>query len=226
MKKTLIMALGVVLVSSSAFALSISGSKHDLSTSTGPTGAVLSGTTKLCEVCHAPHNAFVAIPLWNRTNPAAGSIALYRTSATLSNETKGIATLPVGSISLQCLSCHAAAPGAANTSIMKTNTRNAAVLASTWTGTITNGGLGTDLSDDHPIGMNYATAETTRVANGGTALVALATAKTNGAVFFTNGALLNQMECASCHKVHDNAFAPFLRVNNAGSNLCKACHTN
>ncbi len=227
MKKTLILALGVVLVSSSAFALSITGSKHDLSTTTGIPGGVLTGTTKLCEVCHAPHNAVVPIPLWNRTNPAAGSITVYNTSATLSNETKGIATLPVGSISLQCLSCHAAANGdGANVSIMKTNTLNAAVLASTWTGTVSNGGLGTDLTNDHPIGMNYATAETTRVANGGTALVALATAKTNGAVFFTNGALLNQMECASCHKVHDNAFPPFLRVNNAGSALCKACHTN
>lgn len=222
MKKTLLMVLGVVLVSSSAFALSITGSKHDLSTTTGASTAVRSGTTKLCEVCHAPHNAIVAVPLWNRNNPAAASISVYNTSATLSTHMRSIATLPVGSISLSCLSCHAAAPGDPNTGIMKTGSGDGDVLTATWTGTITNGGLGTNLSNDHPIGMNYQTAQSQRVANGGTALVASPT----GVVFFTNGALLNQMECASCHKVHDNAIVPFLRVTNAGSALCKACHTN
>jgi len=226
MKKTLIMVLGTVLISSTAFALSITGSKHDLSTTTGIATGVLSGTTKLCEVCHAPHNAASPIPLWNRTNPAGASITVYHTSSTLSSETQSIAALPTGSISLHCLSCHAAAPGAANTSLMKTNSLNAAVAGATWTGTISNGGLGTNLADDHPIGMNYSNAITTRVADGGTALQPIATARTGGAVFFTNGALVDQMECASCHKVHDNAIAPFLRVTNAGSALCKACHQN
>lgn len=225
MKKTLAIILGTVLMSGTAFA-GISGTKHDLSTTTGPSGAVLSGTTKLCEVCHAPHNAAVAVPLWNRTNPAAASITVYNTSATLSSHTKGIATLAAGSISLQCMSCHAAAPGAADSSIMKSYTLNTAIASSTWTGTISNGGLGTDLSNDHPIGMNYATAYSGRTANGGTALQTQAVAVGSGAVFFTNGTLVNQMECASCHKVHDNTNAPFLRVTNAGSALCKACHTN
>lgn len=225
MKKTVFMVMGAVLMSGTAFA-GITGTKHDLSTTTGISGAVLSGTAKLCEVCHAPHNAAVAVPLWNRTNPAAASITVYNTSATLSSHTKGIATLAAGSISLQCMSCHAAAPGLANTSIMKSYTLNTAIAASTWTGTISNGGLGTNLADDHPIGMNYATALAGRVANGGTALQPLATAIGSGAVFFTNGALLNQMECASCHKVHDNTNVPFLRTTNAGSALCKACHTN
>lgn len=225
MKKTLVMIIGTVLVSGTAFA-GITGTKHDLSTTTGPSGAVLSGSTKLCEVCHAPHNPAVAIPLWNRTNPAAASITVYNTSATLSSHTKGIATLAANSISLACMSCHAASPGAANTSIMKSYSLNSAVASSTWTGTIGNGGLGVDLSNDHPIGMNYATALAGRVANGGTTLQPLATAVGSGAVFFTNGALVNQMECASCHKVHDNTNAPFLRTTNAGSALCKACHTN
>ena len=124
------------------------------------------------------------------------------------------------------MSCHAAAPGAANGSVMKTNSLNADVLGGTWTGTITNGGLGTNLTNDHPVGFNYADSYAGRTANGGTALQTQAIATGSGAVFFTNGTLVNQMECASCHKVHDNAIDPFLRVTNAGSALCKACHTN
>lgn len=227
MKKTVLLALGVVLVSSTAFALSITGSKHDLSTTTAPTGGITSGTIKLCEVCHAPHNAAQNIPLWNRTNPAGASITTYHTSSTLSTATKNTAVLPTGSISLHCMSCHASSNGtAANVSVMKTSSLNADVLAATWTGTITNGGFSTDLSNDHPVGIDYVAAYNGRVSQGGTALQPLATATGSGAVFFTNGTLTNQMECASCHKVHDRAIDPFLRVTNAGSALCKACHTN
>jgi predicted CXXCH cytochrome family protein len=32
------------------------------------------------------------------------------------------------------------------------------------------------------------------------------------------------LECSSCHSVHDNSNAPFLRETMAGSALCLGCH--
>jgi len=32
------------------------------------------------------------------------------------------------------------------------------------------------------------------------------------------------MECASCHDVHDNGIAPFLRLSNDASAMCLTCH--
>ena len=34
----------------------------------------------------------------------------------------------------------------------------------------------------------------------------------------------NQVECASCHDVHDNTLGMFLRISNANSDLCLTCH--
>lgn len=240
MKKMLLVlgVLGAVLVSGSAFAAQqIVNSKHNLS-NTNPgyvSGAsVASSSNKLCEHCHAPHNALVAVPLWNRINPSG--FKLYTASSTLSDAAKS-ATLISGSISLQCLSCHAsvkgqAASAAAPYSLLASNSNLTDLkVAGIYTGTWQDGGFSTNLTDDHPIGFNYATAETTRVANGGTVLVDMATAVTNGAKFFNSAAGQNQMECSSCHKVHDKGDAaagtyPFLRKANVGSALCRACHTN
>jgi predicted CXXCH cytochrome family protein len=33
-----------------------------------------------------------------------------------------------------------------------------------------------------------------------------------------------QVECSSCHNVHDNAYGNFLAMSNDGSALCLACH--
>jgi predicted CXXCH cytochrome family protein len=71
--------------------------------------------------------------------------------------------------------------------------------------------LGTNLYNTHPIGINYGA--------GDTALNTVAAATTAGIQLFSNN-----VECASCHKVHDNAIAPFLRVTLTGSALCTACH--
>lgn len=35
---------------------------------------------------------------------------------------------------------------------------------------------------------------------------------------------LTNVTCSSCHDVHEPAYAPFLKMNNNGSNLCRACH--
>lgn len=223
----MILMLGLVLVSSSAFALSIRNSKHDLSSSGGQTIRTTS-SEKLCEHCHAPHNASPKVPLWNRLDPSAASFKFYTSSVTLSAAAKG-AALSTGSISLQCLSCHAAGAGALAQveAFVRDNAKDAVLKAATYVGTFdVNTGLGTDLTNDHPIGFSYSAAVTGRTT--GTPLQSLATATnaTNQMVFFNYGGKTDQMECSSCHKVHDNANAPFLRIANTGSALCRACHQN
>jgi predicted CXXCH cytochrome family protein len=43
--------------------------------------------------------------------------------------------------------------------------------------------------------------------------------------FFASSGGNDQMECASCHKVHQPGTSyNFLRIENGGSKLCLACH--
>lgn len=75
--------------------------------------------------------------------------------------------------------------------------------------------LGSDLRNDHPISVTYD-------ASRDPAFVAPVSGAVNGLPLYGSGK--NQVECASCHNVHDNANAPFLRVSNGGSALCLKCH--
>lgn len=215
MKKILVAIAITVLGSSAAFAASnITATKHNLS-SGASTSQVRSNTSQICAFCHTPHNAVPNVPLWNR-DQATSTYLLYTSSATLSSAAKN-AALSSTSISLLCMSCH---DGTVDELGSRVNAVPSDVSALTMTdGTVafSAGGanLGADLTNDHPIGFSYATAQT-QDAN----LRVASDAITQGAMFF-NG---SQMECASCHLVHDNTFKPFLRTTNVGSNLCLACH--
>lgn len=144
----------------------ITNTKHNLGTAPGGTGVnQFSGTGEICVFCHTPHGAdtTAAVPLWNRTLPSAGSFTTYDSLGTSTLDGK---TLPVGSVSIACLSCHDGvtsmsavinAPGSGATG-------DAAWVAGTWSGTNQTGGkiaaglitnIGTDLRNDHPIGIQY-----------------------------------------------------------------------
>ena len=152
-----LLALGVL---GSAPALAgISATKHNLGS--GGSGAnKFSGTAEICVFCHTPHGAdtSAAVPLWNRVLAAPTTYQTYNSLGTSSLDGK---TAPVGSVSLACLSCHDGAQ-AMNVMINQpgSGTTNAAFGLGTWTGsgqlngaTITN--IGTDLKNDHPIGIQY-----------------------------------------------------------------------
>jgi predicted CXXCH cytochrome family protein len=174
----------------------IAGTAHDLS-------AKAWGSTETCVFCHTPHNAKAAqiVPLWNHTATAA-TFTLY-TSSTLT------ATVgqPAG-ISKACLSCHD------GTVAMDSFGANAGTHMMTGAAMV-----GTNLSDDHPISFTYDTALATSDAG----LVSPASTS------FVDAAhsvplFAGKMECASCHDVHNNTSAPFLRKSNNGSALCLTCH--
>lgn len=155
-KLTALLAAG--LFSSSAMA-GVVGSKHDL-TASGAAQATTTVTDEVCVFCHTPHGSDITapVPLWNKVLGAPGSYTQY---STLQLPSFDSSEAPVGSVSLACLSCHDGTqamdvvinlPGAGghNTAGQEID----AVGIGTMVGTpVPN--LGTDLTDDHPISMQY-----------------------------------------------------------------------
>lgn len=144
----------------------IASTKHNLGTSPGGTGVnKFSGTAEICVFCHTPHGAdtSAAVPLWNRTLPSPVS---FQTYDSLGTSTLDGRTAPVGSVSIACLSCHdgVTAMSAVINAPGSGTAGNAAWQAGTWTGANQTGGrisaglitnIGSDLRNDHPVGIQY-----------------------------------------------------------------------
>lgn len=169
--------LGSALVASSTFAGSIANTRHNLgSLGTGPNTAAAADTAEICIFCHTPHGGDTGapVPLWNKTL----TTATFTTYDQLGTSTLDAAVGDVGSVSLACLTCHDGsqaidniinAPGSGG---YDANGGTAGTRAWTWTtdGTLLNGvftdsvdqgganiwEIGTDLTNDHPVSMQYA----------------------------------------------------------------------
>jgi predicted CXXCH cytochrome family protein len=170
-------ALGALLAAGAANA-GIANTKHNLSTSGTGAVHVSTGTEEICVFCHTPHGSDITapVPLWNKQLPTS----TYQTYAQLNSSTIDGQILNVGSVSLACLSCHDGtqamdniinAPGSNG---YAANGGGPGGLGYTWAGVGTNvdstgrminsvdvaGGtnitnIGTDLRNDHPIGIQY-----------------------------------------------------------------------
>jgi len=156
----LVVAVAGIAVSTPASA-QITGTRHNLG-SLGTGVNKFSGTAEICVFCHTPHggDTTAVVPLWNRT--LVGQT--YQTYDALGTSTLQGKVAPVGSVSIACLSCHDGtqamnsvinAPGSGLT--------NATFSAGTWSGANQTAGkligvanLGTDLRNDHPVGIQYA----------------------------------------------------------------------
>ena len=168
------------------------------------------GTTGICQPCHTPQNASTALPvvLWNH-EVSTGPYTVYD-SPTM-NATTG---QPKG-VSKACLSCHDGTVALDS------------FAGSTGTTTITGAAsFGTDLSNDHPVSFIYNNAlaiadgelhpPTTQASGLGGTIAA-------DMLFGTGN---TQMECASCHDVHNASSQEFLLLkSNARSALCLTCHS-
>ena len=234
--------LGVVLGATSLTAVTIAqaqtvgtigGSPHDLSSLT-------TVTDEVCVFCHTPHAAVnpnapaaASVPLWNKTVPAAATFTTYD-STTIDGT-----ILPVGSVSVACLSCHDGsqamdvvinAPGSRGINPAGAELDALAIgVIGAITGTAAD--LGKDLSNDHPIGVQYGgftPAGGTQIDpdfNGG-ALLQTATINTtqvwwldtptgtagsrdkNDVILYTRdnaGSAQPFVECGSCHDPHQGA---------------------
>lgn len=150
----------LLLVSTGAFA-GVQGSKHDLGSTGGAQQKVTAGaTSEVCVFCHTPHGADTgaSAPLWNK-RLQSGTYTRY---SSLNTSTLDGTEVGVGSISLACLSCHDGTqamdvvinqPGSGGWVATGTEIDSGAVGAMTGT-PVPN--LTQDLSDDHPISIEYA----------------------------------------------------------------------
>jgi predicted CXXCH cytochrome family protein len=160
----------------------------------------------LCRYCHAPHNTSEtaltgAMPLWDRTDITPGNFTPYgNPNGTMQ------ATASIAGVSAGCLSCH---DGATALDSLLGETSTAATMTLAFSGTTAV--VGTELGNDHPIGV--------LVTAGDTQIDSVANIIADGLTLYAD-----KVECASCHDVHDNAFTYFLRNDPVNDSLCDACH--
>lgn len=232
MKSRVLLAVTLLVgLAVSAQAATIAGTKHDLSSAITSVNSVHStDQNQTCAFCHAPHNASTNKLLWSRT-AVAGTMSIYtsyNTGAMRLALTQS--TLGTDSSSLLCLSCHSLATAAAviNGTANSKGGTPAAYTPGTFpalTGNMNN------LTNDHPVGINYDAAFTPSagglVASSGTGTV-VGPGGTGGTgtlrLFKSAVSGTSTMECASCHSVHDNTNGKFLALQNNQSNLCRVCH--
>lgn len=196
-------APALLLISGTVSAASIVNSAHDLSSQNNT-------TTEVCVFCHTPHNAITpaVVPLWNR-NDSAATYTMYSSttiSMTIQNQPEGT--------SAACLSCH-------DGTIALDSLVNPPPGFTAGTDVMVGPALiSNDLTNDHPISVIY---DSTADASG---FVATATVQAGPLPLFNGtGATGTQLECATCHNVHDPAIPPFLRIANTASAICTNCHT-
>jgi len=246
------MASVLTLGALSVQAGSIVGSKHDLSSAGAGQGAAAnSTTTEVCVFCHTPHGSDITAeaPLWNKKLPSPAS---YTTYSTLGTATLDGDEAAVGSVSLACLSCHDGSQ--AMDAVLNAPTTTASdgynAAGAQFAGLAAMTGtpipvVGTDLRNDHPIGIVYGghtggadvasyVAPSSASINSNTQY--WVNSKGSGSadrekvdmILFTRADGKPRVECASCHDPHNGPDGGtsnvFLRINNQSSNVCLSCH--
>lgn len=245
MKKILVAVLvvAVTLVLATAAMATISGSKHDLSTTSGAATHATNGNLSSCQFCHTPHlgnNPVVTgAPLWNRSISAgynaagAGQYTVYgaalpgQAGSTL-GQTGGV--LAPGANSKTCLSCH-------DGTLSMGTVLVGSGAPTTWTDSANSTGglidagavlIGTDLKQEHPVGIIYNSSVTIA----GLRIGADANNRVNGLwKLYAGGDMVGTVECGSCHDPHSNdnaqagppSDAPFLK--GAKGTMCSDCHS-
>ena len=156
----------LLLVASTAATAGIFNTKHNLGSTGINAASNYSGTEEICVFCHTPHggDSSAAVPLWNRHLDPTG-FQTYDQQGTTTLDAK---IENVGSVSVACLSCHDGTQ--AMDSMINEPGSGADVWSFSngiWSGqaasvngrigpvtVITN--LGKDLTNDHPIGVQFA----------------------------------------------------------------------
>ena len=198
--------LSVVIVCFGAVAFGgIAGTAHDFS------AAGWNASGEICLPCHVPHNAQVAgdgssMVLWNHAITAE-TFDMYSFSTVRATRDQDSEVL-LGSPSKLCLSCHDGVTALDSYGGTTGTTPIGAVP----------GNLGTDLQDDHPIGIQYP------VTDYATFGYKDPTTLTPVKLVDWSATKTNRVECTSCHEPHSDAYDKFLRMDNAGSALCLKCH--
>ncbi len=152
---------------------------------------------QLCLPCHVPHQATPTqgAPLWARSVDPGKKYLIAR----------GEMVGGVGSASAVCLSCHDGSTALDSYGGVTGNVTIRSKRARI--------GEGGDLSGDHPIGVAYP--------DGVKGYWPKSLVRARNTIRLPNG----QVECISCHDVHDESGNDYMLVeSNQRSNLCQACH--
>ena len=201
-----ISAILVALLAGAAFSQDMSkiaNTPHNLNTV--DVWGVVIPQNRVCMPCHTPHSARIdddgsSMALWNHAITEQ-TFEMYTTAAGHQGGQ------PEGHSKL-CLSCHDGATAIdsfGGNSEFFNNVRIAADRPSN---------LGTDLRDDHPIGVQYPPPDLTGY-NDKSTFSGVKVVTING---------VDRVECTSCHDPHDNSLGKFVRQTLDGSALCLECH--
>jgi len=189
----------------------ISGTPHDLRSTLS--------IDQVCLPCHTPHNA--------QTDASGGSMILWNheiTNQTFTMYSQFAAPRPSGDNprnqdagnslsgpSKLCLSCHDGVTAIDNYG----GTTGGSIMMGTVNA---DANLGTDLRNDHPIGLQYPDSGVNTGFNDPAGFVGVKLVTVNGQA---------RVECTSCHDPHDYSLGssePYLRRTLSGSILCLECH--
>ena len=210
----------------------VAGSVHDFSTG-GTSGFQATNEDEVCIFCHTPHGGVFdvggdPVPLWNKdlTLQQNATYQMYGSETFLADIAPYVSPTgkPLG-ISLLCLSCHdGVATSEINTVINYSPDGPILMPEPNSIGELgflpsyRNPNIGQDLRNDHPISILYSPG--LAIADGGLEDPTLI----NSSLKLFN----SRLECATCHDPHEDGSltgkAPFLRMSNAGSDMCRSCH--
>lgn len=199
MKRALLAAI-VMLVFPGSAAMGqwnqVDNSPHDF-VAGNPTSAQYDGLAGgLCEACHVPHSPLTTIsPLWNHAVNSAATYTVLYSSLTMETNPS-----TVNESSRLCLGCH---DGTLNVDNFGGGSNTQGLVNAS-------ADVGTNLGDDHPVSIDYASAAST---DGDLVAVAPTSLPLRG----------GEVECASCHNPHGEGQVMFLRL--APAALCGDCHT-
>ncbi len=195
---------------------SIINTRHNLNTYPPVQAAGGIPGNQVCLPCHTPHNAYpdpngtIDQVLWNHEETDV-SFTMYTTLT--GNTGQG----PDGS-SKMCLSCHDGVTAVDNYGNPFDGTMSGGTVLMTGPRAI---GRDADLSDDHPIGIEYPTNRPAEYNDPATFDPGI-----NGApgVRLIPINSVDRVECTSCHDPHNNGLGRFLRVPLQESYICLQCH--
>lgn len=204
----------------------IVGTAHDFTT-------VSWGGNNVCLPCHTPHNAMpnaVSGRLWNH----ALTTQTFTLNASNTSTLPGQPATMLDRVSQMCLGCHDGVTALDAFGHKRNETGGAPIVA--------RASLGTDLSNDHPVGLfaiydenrahggHYSYQDLATVTAAGLRLVDVPTAyrRVSGAnVEVPNAKVIS---CVTCHNAHGAGIEyqgvknrMFLRTT--GDKICTSCHT-
>jgi predicted CXXCH cytochrome family protein len=176
---------------------------------------------QICVMCHAPHNTTTDGPLWNHQMSTA-AYTLYASSTM-----NAIVGQP-GQVSKLCMSCHDGTVG-----ILNYGGATGGMTLFDAYGQLGRSVLGSNMADDHPIGITYNAALATSdgsLADPATKTVTIGASTSKSGTIAALMLVGGKIECTSCHDVHNkftvgSTTKNLLKVSVAGSVLCLQCHT-